>query len=101
LNILTLNTLLPEPSVEVCMHKRYNRHSLIPLILSLLLAACGGGGGSGADPIIQQPGDTAPAARIINGGISVQSPIIIAGQSTRLSAVLIEGFDPDHLENCR
>ncbi|MGE4345147.1 MAG: hypothetical protein AB7F20_12885, partial [Geoalkalibacter sp.] len=74
LNILTLNTLLPEPSVEVCMHKRYNRHSLIPLILSLLLAACGGGGGSGADPIIQQPGDTAPAARIINGGISVQSP---------------------------
>jgi hypothetical protein len=97
LNILTLNTLLPEPSVEVCMHKRYNRHSLIPLILSLLLAACGGGGGSGADPIIQQPGDTAPAARIINGGISVQSPIIIAGQSTRLSAVLIEGFDPDEL----
>ncbi len=167
------------------MHKKYNPHSLIPLLLSLFLAACGGGGGSGGDPIIPQPGNTAPIARIsadlintqtgetvtlsaanssdpdgdplkfswdltskpegssaeltnpgdavtqltldtegsytvtlvasdgfsdsspatlvlsagenLKGGISVQSPTITAGQSTRLSAIPISGIDPDEL----
>lgn len=70
------------------MHKRYNPHSLIPLILSSILAACGGGGGSGGDPIIPQQGNTAPIARISADLINTQT-----GETVTLSAA--NSSDPD------
>ncbi len=75
------------------MAQRYLIYSLI-LFFNFLISACGGGGSSGGDPIISPPDKTGDS---INIGISVQSPTITAGQSTRLIAVLSSGVNPEEL----